>query len=85
MKKIITNADLDALVSSLLLIKQLKINESDVSFIEPYEAQNSNLAVDKGSVLANIPYFPQASLWFDHHKSNIDKHREIPERSWRFK
>ncbi len=77
MKIIITNADLDALVSSLFLIEQLEINEPDVSFIEPYEAQNKELVVNNDSVLANIPYIPQATLWFDHHKSNIDNHQEI--------
>jgi len=75
---IITNADLDAIISASLLTEQLGLDPMTIRFVHPAEAQQGRVSATSKTVVANLPYVPDAALWFDHHKSNINLHTDIP-------
>jgi len=70
--RLIVRPDFDGLVCSLYLKKIFRI--SAVAYSEPKDIQDGNFKVQPQDIIANLPYHPNCSWWFDHHASN-----EIPE------
>ncbi|MDY0132281.1 MAG: exopolyphosphatase [Desulforegulaceae bacterium] len=68
--RIVTRPDLDGVVCAVLLYEALDIKE-DVYWVEPNQIQNNEADIKKGDILANIPYHKNATMWFDHHVSNL--------------
>ena len=68
-KRIVTRPDFDGVVCAALLKDVLKI-QGPVYWVEPAEIQKGEAAVQSGDVVANLPYDPRCSLWFDHHYTN---------------
>jgi hypothetical protein len=68
-KRIVTRPDFDGVVCAVLLKDMLEI-PSPVYWVEPAELQKGLVAVRAGDVIANLPYDPRCSLWFDHHFTN---------------
>ncbi|MFH2093784.1 MAG: exopolyphosphatase [Pseudomonadota bacterium] len=68
-KRIVTRPDFDGIVCAVLLKDALNIN-TDIYWVEPHEIQVGNARIQNGDILANLPYSPECSLWFDHHISN---------------
>lgn len=67
--RIVTRADFDGVVCAVLLCDAEEIDEP-VNWVEPNEMQKGKVAVRKGDIVANLPYHPDCSLWFDHHYTN---------------
>jgi len=70
--RLIVRPDFDGLVCALYLKKIFRI--SAVAYSEPKDIQDGVFQVQPGDIIANLPYHPNCSWWFDHHASN-----EIPE------
>lgn len=67
--RIVTRADFDGVVCAVLLFDAEEIDEP-VKWVEPNDMQKGKVEVKKGDIVANLPYHPNCSLWFDHHYTN---------------
>ena len=63
--RLITRADLDGLTSAVIITMKERIDE--VVLIHPQDITNRTFDVQKDDILANLPYHPNAGMWFDHH------------------
>ena len=63
--RLITRADLDGLTSAVIITMKESIDE--VVLIHPQDITNRTFEVRKEDILANVPYHPNAGMWFDHH------------------
>jgi hypothetical protein len=66
--RLITRADFDGIVCGVLLTTQERIDR--FLFIEPKGMQDGEVKVGSDDIIANLPYHPEAFLWFDHHITN---------------
>jgi hypothetical protein len=71
--RIITRPDFDGIVCAVLLHEALDI-QGPVKWVQPSEIQEGVVTIQKGDVVANLPYAENASLWFDHHVTNRIEH-----------
>lgn len=71
--RIVTRPDFDGIVCAVLLRAAENIH-SDIYWVEPGEIQAGKASISTGDILANLPYAPGCSLWFDHHISNVPDH-----------
>jgi oligoribonuclease NrnB/cAMP/cGMP phosphodiesterase (DHH superfamily) len=67
--RIVTRPDFDGIVCAVLLHEAENI-DSDIYWVEPSEIQSKKAIVKQGDIIANRPFDPNCSLWFDHHVSN---------------
>lgn len=67
--RIVTRPDFDGVVCAVLLRKAENIR-TQICWIEPNDIQSGRFKVQKGDILANLPYSKDCALWFDHHVSN---------------
>ena len=67
--RIVTRPDFDGVVSAVFLYETEKIDEP-IKWVEPSEIQSGNVEIRDGDIVANLPYDPRCTLWFDHHVSN---------------
>lgn len=67
--RIVTRPDFDGVVCAVLLRDALEILQP-VAWTEPADIQKGWFIPQSGDVLANLPYSPGCSMWFDHHVSN---------------
>lgn len=67
--RIVTRPDFDGIVCAVLLSEAFQI-ETNVTWTEPNEVQTGKFDIQKGDILANLPYAEGCELWFDHHVSN---------------
>lgn len=67
--RIVTRPDFDGIVCAVLLYQAENI-DSGIQWVEPNEIQAGKARIVKGDILANLPYSPDCTLWFDHHISN---------------
>ncbi|MDA3789942.1 MAG: exopolyphosphatase [Desulfobacula sp.] len=70
--RIVTRPDFDGIVCAVLLYQAENI-DTDIKWVEPNEIQKGKANILKGDIMANLPYSPDCSLWFDHHISNKPK------------
>jgi hypothetical protein len=68
---LLTRADWDGLVCAVLLTQVEQIE--GIYFVHPKDMQDGIVPVPKNSIIANLPYHPNCSLWFDHHISEEEK------------
>ena len=66
--RLVTRADFDGLVCGALLTKFEAIDE--YLFVEPKFMQDGLVEIRAGDIIANLPYHPNCTLWFDHHVTN---------------
>ncbi len=66
--RLVTRADFDGLVCGALITKFEAIDS--YLFVEPKFMQDGLVDIRKGDIIANLPYHPSCSLWFDHHITN---------------
>jgi oligoribonuclease NrnB/cAMP/cGMP phosphodiesterase (DHH superfamily) len=66
--RLVTRADFDGLVCGALLTKVEPIDA--YLFVEPKFMQDGLVEIRAGDIIANLPYHPNCSLWFDHHVTN---------------
>lgn len=63
--RLVTRADLDGLACALIMSRHEDVDE--IELVHPQEITDKTFAVRAGDVLANLPYHPACSRWFDHH------------------
>ncbi len=66
--RLVTRADFDGLVCGALITKFEKIDS--YLFVEPKFMQDGLVEIRSGDIIANLPYHPNCTLWFDHHITN---------------
>jgi hypothetical protein len=66
--RLVTRADFDGLVCGALVTQFEPID--DHLFIEPKFMQDGQVDIRRGDIIANLPYHPNCTLWFDHHITN---------------
>ena len=66
--RLVTRADFDGLVCGALITKFEPIDS--YLFVEPKFMQDGLVQIRHGDIIANLPYHPACSLWFDHHITN---------------
>ena len=67
--RIVTRPDFDGIVCAVLL-RAAEGPTLDIQWIEPNEIQAGTADIKTGDIIANLPFHPDAGLWFDHHVSN---------------
>jgi hypothetical protein len=63
--RLVTRGDLDGLTSAVLITTKERIDE--ILLVHPQEITDKAIQIRTTDVLANLPYHPNAGLWFDHH------------------
>jgi len=71
--RIVTRPDFDGIVCAVLILEAENVSPS-VKWVSPGDMQKGNIDIRHGDIIANLPYHPNCSLWFDHHFSNRIRH-----------
>jgi hypothetical protein len=74
--RLVTRADFDGLVCGALITRFEPI--ADYLFVEPKFMQDGAVEIRSGDVIANLPYHPNCTLWFDHHITNTTPQFDRP-------
>jgi hypothetical protein len=74
--RLVTRADFDGLVCGALITKFENIDSH--LFVEPKFMQDGWVDIRKGDIIANLPYHPNCTLWFDHHITNTTPQFDRP-------
>ena len=74
--RLVTRADFDGLVCGALITKFEDIDS--YLFVEPKFMQDGLVEVRNGDIIANLPYHPNCTLWFDHHITNTTPQFDRP-------
>ena len=74
--RLVTRADFDGLACGALITKFEKIDS--YLFVEPKFMQDGLVEVRPGDIIANLPYHPNCTLWFDHHITNTTPQFDRP-------
>ncbi len=69
--RLLTRSDFDGLICAVLL-KEAGIMES-WKFVHPKDVQDGKVDITKNDILANVPFHPDAGMWFDHHTSEHER------------
>ena len=67
--RIVTRPDFDGVVCAVLIYEAMEI-DGPVFWTEPNEMQHGRVPIEKGDIIANLPFHPACSMWFDHHFTN---------------
>ena len=67
--RIVTRPDFDGVVCAALLMDALPV-ELPILWVQPSDMQHRRVDIQKGDVIANLPFNENCDLWFDHHYSN---------------
>lgn len=67
--RIVTRPDFDGIVCAALILEAENVS-APVKWVSPSDMQKGNSNIHRGDIIANLPYHPNCSLWFDHHFSN---------------
>ena len=63
--RLVTRADLDGLACALILKQHEDFEE--ILLVHPQQITDKKVEIRPGDTLANVPYHPNCSRWFDHH------------------
>ncbi|HEX9406624.1 MAG TPA: exopolyphosphatase [Thermoanaerobaculia bacterium] len=63
--RLVTRADMDGLTSAVIVTLKEPIDE--IVLVHPQDITDKRLPIRGDDILANVPYHPDAGLWFDHH------------------
>ncbi len=66
--RLVTRPDFDGIVCGALITAVEHIDS--YLFVEPKFMQDGAVDIRPGDVIANLPYHPACTLWFDHHFTN---------------
>jgi hypothetical protein len=67
--RLVTRADFDGLACGAV-ITLMEDTVDSFLFVEPKFMQDGQVEIRKGDIIANLPYHPNCTLWFDHHITN---------------
>jgi hypothetical protein len=70
--RLVTRGDLDGLTCAVLLTLNEEIDS--ISLIHPQDITEGRADIRPGDVIANLPYHPNCSMWFDHHLHTATPH-----------
>lgn len=68
--RIVTRPDFDGVVCAVF-IHEAETVDAAIKWLEPSQVQNGSAHIKAGDIIANLPYDPRCSMWFDHHVSNV--------------
>jgi hypothetical protein len=63
--RLVTRGDLDGLTCAVLLCLNEDIDS--IALLHPQDISDGRADIRPGDILANLPYDPRCSMWFDHH------------------
>ncbi len=63
--RLVTRADLDGLACALIVAEHEDLD--DIILVHPQQITDKEVEIREGDMLANLPYHPGCSRWFDHH------------------
>ncbi len=63
--RLVTRGDLDGLTSAVIITMKEPIDE--IVLIHPQDITDKKVEIRPDDILSNVPYHPNAGLWFDHH------------------
>jgi hypothetical protein len=63
--RLVTRGDLDGLTCAVLLSLNEEIDS--ISLIHPQDISDGRADIRPGDVIANLPFHPACTMWFDHH------------------
>jgi len=66
--RLVTRPDFDGIVCGALITALEDIDS--YLFVEPKFMQDGAVDIRAGDIIANLPYHPACTLWFDHHFTN---------------
>jgi len=81
----VTRADFDGVVCGALVTLMEDAVDSFL-FVEPKFMQDGAVEIHAGDIIANLPYHPNCTLWFDHHITNApnwERHLGVSSREGR--
>lgn len=67
--RIVTRPDFDGVICAVLLYEAQPIDDP-ILWVQPNDMQRGSVKIQAGDIIANLPYNPKCTLWFDHHYSN---------------
>jgi hypothetical protein len=66
--RLVTRADFDGLACGAVITIMEDVDS--YLFVEPKFMQDAQVEIRRGDIIANLPYHPNCTLWFDHHITN---------------
>lgn len=75
--RLVTRADLDGLACALITAEHEALD--DIVLVHPQEITDKKAEIRQGDILANLPYHPGCSRWFDHHLLTESNEKPPPE------
>lgn len=63
--RLVTRGDLDGLTCAVLICLNETIDR--ILLIHPQDITDDRVKIEEGDIIANLPYHPNCSKWFDHH------------------
>lgn len=64
--RLVTRGDLDGVTSAVLLTTMEKIYS--IELVHPQDITDKKFEITENDILANLPYHPNCTMWFDHHE-----------------
>lgn len=68
--RLLTSKNLDGIISAALLWQVEHFTK--VIYLDPKDIDSGSFKVEKGDLIAGLPYDKNASIWFDHHAGSED-------------
>lgn len=66
--RLFTRNNMDGVISAALIMRK-EPGIEDIVFVHPKDMQDGRVDVQPGDAITNLPFHPNAGLWFDHHVS----------------
>jgi len=63
--RLVTRGDMDGLTSAVIITLKEPIDE--IVLVHPQDITDKRVPIGRDDILANVPYHPDAGVWFDHH------------------
>ena len=63
--RLVTRGDLDGLTCAVIICLEERIDS--ILLIHPQDITDGRVEIRQGDIIANLPYHPECSMWFDHH------------------
>lgn len=63
--RLVTRGDLDGLTSAVIITLKEPVDE--IVLVHPQDITDKKVPIRGDDILSNVPYHPNAGLWFDHH------------------
>ena len=63
--RLVTRGDLDGLTAAVIITMKEQIDE--IVLVHPQDITDKVFQIRSDDILANVPYHPNAGIWFDHH------------------